>query len=155
MKKVTIITVGRKHSKELGVLVSEYEKRLSSVFSIEWKFIEPQIGKMSRDEQCERESTEILRLLDDNCNVILLDERGTQLENKNLADKIQGYVEQTKGLVFIIGGAFGVSDNLRQRANFVWSLSKLVLPHEIVRLIIIEQLYRSYAINSSLPYHHY
>ena len=87
--------------------------------------------------------------------LILLDERGKNLYSPDLATLLQQYADQsTKNLVFLIGGAYGVSDAVKKRADFYWSLSNLVFPHMLVRLILAEQLYRACTIMRNEKYHH-
>ena len=86
--------------------------------------------------------------------VILLDERGKNISSPELAKMLLNGFVNSQNFVIIIGGAFGVSEELRKRANFVWSLSKLVFPHQIVRLILVEQIYRAQEISSGGKYHH-
>lgn len=86
---------------------------------------------------------------------ILLDERGKQLTSPQWAQQLQQCMNQgTKTLVLLVGGAFGVTDNVRKRANQCWSLSGLVFPHQMVRLIVAEQVYRAFSILNNSPYHH-
>jgi 23S rRNA (pseudouridine1915-N3)-methyltransferase len=87
--------------------------------------------------------------------LVLLDEHGKMMSSEGLASFIQLRAnESTKNIVFLIGGAFGVSEAVKQRANFTWSLSKLVFPHQLVRLILAEQVYRACSINRNEKYHH-
>jgi 23S rRNA (pseudouridine1915-N3)-methyltransferase len=87
--------------------------------------------------------------------VWLLDERGEQLSSPALSKKIEVLkVHAVKNLTLIIGGAYGVDDTLRSRADFIWSLSDLVLPHQLVRLVLAEQLYRAGEIARGSGYHH-
>ena len=85
---------------------------------------------------------------------MLLDERGQNVDSPALASRLQGAFDSSKQVAVIIGGAYGVDDRVRQRADFVWSLSKLVFPHQLVRLILAEQLYRAQEIAGGRPYHH-
>lgn len=87
--------------------------------------------------------------------LILLDERGKNISSPELATTIQQRGnESTKRIVFVIGGAFGVDETVFRRANYVWSLSKLVFPHMIVRLVLAEQIYRACSIIRNEKYHH-
>ena len=87
--------------------------------------------------------------------LILLDERGKALNSPQWAHQLQSFMNQgAKVVVFLIGGAYGVTDVVRRRATQVWSLSPLVFPHQLVRLIMAEQIYRSVSILNNLPYHH-
>jgi 23S rRNA (pseudouridine1915-N3)-methyltransferase len=97
----------------------------------------------------------ILKKLQPYHYLILLDERGKQLTSPQWAQQFQQYMNQgTKTLVLLIGGAFGVTDNVKKRANQTWSLSPLVFPHQLVRLILAEQVYRAFSILNNSPYHH-
>lgn len=149
---IKIVTIGKK-SKDLQPVIDEYQKRLSSTQKIEWDYIMPS----SFDEQKARivESELITTKLKPNDIVWLLDERGEQVTSPALASKINVLKSQAASrLVIIIGGAYGVSDELRSSVNWQWSLSRLVFPHQLVRLILIEQLYRADQIYKGSAYHH-
>ena len=97
----------------------------------------------------------ILKKLQPQHYLILLDERGKMLDSTQWANQFQSFMNQgVRTLVILIGGAFGVTDAVRDRANQVWSLSKLVFPHQMVRLMIAEQVYRAFSILNNTPYHH-
>jgi 23S rRNA (pseudouridine1915-N3)-methyltransferase len=147
---IKIITVGSKSTDAMTSLIAEYEKRLPSSVRIEWQFLK---HGQSADAQSskQQESENILRTIASNSYCILLDETGFQTTNKKLSRLL---FETNKDITIIIGGAHGVSDEVKQKADSVLSLSKLVLPHQIVRLVLIEQIYRSYTIHINHPYHH-
>ena len=107
-------------------------------------------GVKARQEESER----ILSRLNAHDYVVLLDERGKALDSPGLADVLQGKLDQSRNVVIIIGGAYGVDETVHQRADLVWSLSPLVFPHQLVRLILTEQLYRAQQIATGGPYHH-
>ncbi|MEJ7671383.1 MAG: 23S rRNA (pseudouridine(1915)-N(3))-methyltransferase RlmH [Chitinophagaceae bacterium] len=87
--------------------------------------------------------------------LIVLEEKGKQLTSEKLAELIQLYANKSaKNLVFLIGGAYGIDQKIINRANFVWSLSQLVFPHQLVRLILAEQVYRACTIIRNEKYHH-
>jgi 23S rRNA (pseudouridine1915-N3)-methyltransferase len=97
----------------------------------------------------------ILKKLTAQHYLILLDERGKSLNSIQWAQQFQQCMNQgAKTLVLLIGGAYGVTDNIRKKANQCWSLSSLVFPHQMVRLIVAEQVYRSFSILNNAPYHH-
>ncbi len=97
----------------------------------------------------------ILKKLNANQYLVLLDERGKPLNSVQWSQQFQWCMNQgTKTLVILIGGAFGVTDAVKKRANQCWSLSNLVFPHQLVRLIVAEQVYRSFSILNNSPYHH-
>jgi 23S rRNA (pseudouridine1915-N3)-methyltransferase len=108
---------------------------------------------IERTKQQEEEL--ILKKLQTNHYLILLDERGKQLNSVQWSQQFQQLMNQgTKTLVLLIGGAFGVTDNVRKQARQCWSLSSLVFPHQLVRLIVAEQVYRAFSILNNSPYHH-
>lgn len=106
-----------------------------------------------RAKQLEEEL--ILKKLQAHHYLILLDERGKKLDSIQWSEQFQSLMNQgTKTLVILIGGAFGVSDAVKAKAKQVWSLSPLVFPHQMVRLIVAEQVYRAFSILNNSPYHH-
>lgn len=149
---LSILTVGKKHDSWIQEGIQEYQKRLSAPFTVEWELIPPSglSGEGARKEETKK-------LTDRSAKfdfVILLDERGTSLTSPHLSDLITPRLHTSEKIALIIGGAFGVDESLRQKADFVWSLSPLVFPHQLVRLILIEQLYRAQEISRQRPYHH-
>lgn len=102
----------------------------------------------------QEESGRILKRLNDSNYVVLLDERGTNIDSTTLSDELVALLDKSQQIVIIIGGAFGVDNTVFERANYVWSLSKLVFPHQLVRLILAEQMYRAQEIAGGKPYHH-
>jgi 23S rRNA (pseudouridine1915-N3)-methyltransferase len=109
---------------------------------------------MSPGEVQEREALELLRKLDSFDYVFALDERGKQLSSKDFARQLEKQMQTgVRSLAFVIGGAFGLSEKIRQRANYVLSLSELTLPHQLTRLVLVEQLYRAHTIMRGVSYH--
>lgn len=151
--KITIISVGKKHDSLFSSAIEEYMLRLSRVVDVRWHFISPS-GKEELIARKE-ESALIGTSLKKDSTVWLLDETGTQLSSIDVASKIEILKNSSvQELQIIIGGAYGVDDQLKQRADFIWSLSKLVFPHQIVRLLLVEQLYRASEIQKGSGYHH-
>lgn len=149
---IRIIIVGKRLGSELQAVADSYQKRLSPHANLDWHMLVP--SRLPDEAARNDESTRILAALKPNDIVILLDERGELMSNEAFADTYQTLASQHGQLVIVIGGAYGVSDELRQRAQLVWSLSPLVFPHELVRVILLEQLYRTYMVLQSHPYHH-
>lgn len=145
--KIFIITVGKKHSKDIRPLIELYEKRLKKNCDLTWEIIP--------SSNIDSESLAIEKRLSTEDFIILLDETGEQLTNNELAEKLE-YLQNSsvKRVVFVIGGAYGVNYNLMIRANLVFSISKLVFPHQLMRVILIEQVYRSFSIINGTKYHH-
>lgn len=144
---LVIVTVGKKHDPSIAEAILDYSKRLNHYLKTGWHIIKTSDPK--------EESAKILDSLktDDFC--LLLDDEGKNITSTDLAVLIgKEEVGGRKRLVVIIGGAYGFSDELKKRANFIWSLSKLTFPHQLVRLIVAEQLYRGYTIIKGEKYHH-
>jgi 23S rRNA (pseudouridine1915-N3)-methyltransferase len=149
--KITIIVVGRTNS-DYQDNINNYLKRLSQQ-TIEWLYISPASNDILKAK--ELESNLILAKLKPSDVVWLLDETGEQVTSPSLNNKINVLKNSSlQRLVIIIGGAYGVNNQLKQRATWIWSLSKLVFPHELVRLILVEQLYRASQIDRGTGYHH-
>jgi len=150
--KIKIITVGKKHESWVGEGIERYQKRLQSPFKIEWVFVanSPHSGITARQD----ESQAILKRLNANDYLVLLDERGEIVDSTELSALLMTELQSSRQIVIVIGGAYGVDESLRQRANYVWALSRLVMPHQLVRLILIEQIYRSQEIATGGQYHH-
>lgn len=144
---IRIIAIGKKHDKDLINIVERYQQRLRPPFGVQWLLLpySAHEGDRARDE----ESAAIMRHISNSEKVILLDERGRQMTSVEFSAELQ-----KDSVTIIIGGAYGVNDELRRRANIVLSLSKMVMPHQIVRLVLIEQIYRAQAIANHHPYHH-
>ena len=125
----------------------------------EWKFrleVMPTVRRSKNDKSrqaMEAEGKLILDRLDASEQVVLLDERGRQLDSRALAAKLTDWQHAGRDLCFIVGGPDGVSAGVRQRADFTWSLSSLTLPHGLARVLLAEQLYRGHALQTGHPYH--
>lgn len=155
--KIQLWSVGKPHDAYVKAGIDDFSKRLNNYFPAQWQIIPApkQSSSMSDQLQKKAEATAIMQLLDKDDFLILLDERGKQFSSPELAEVLQKRAnESTKRLIFLIGGAFGVDESITQRSNLVWSLSKLVFPHMLVRLILSEQLYRACTILRNEKYHH-
>lgn len=148
---ITVIAIGKKHEPWLSEGIERYEKRLAVPFNLNWILLQNSSQKDS--VAIKDESERILAKLKPDDFVILLDERGKMFDSPTLAKTLATPLEQSKNVVIIIGGAYGVSQEVSSRADMVWSLSPLVFPHQLVRLILAEQLYRAQTIHLGLPYH--
>lgn len=147
-----IIAIGKKHEKWVLNGIELFEKRLKKPFNLSWDILPH--SNFAEEKAREEETQRILAKIKPSDFVILLDERGKNISSPELAKMLSNGFVNSQNFVIVIGGAFGVSEELRQRANFVWSLSKLVFPHQIVRLILVEQIYRAQEISSGGKYHH-
>jgi 23S rRNA (pseudouridine1915-N3)-methyltransferase len=145
--KVLIISPGKGHDDTVASGIAKYEKRLSRSVDLAWLF--PPSGDV------EKEGASIVKALKDGDFVVLLDERGKDIDSLGLSSLIDKHkLSGAKRLVFIIGGAYGVSGEVKARAQATLKLSSLVFPHMLVRLILLEQLYRALSILGGSKYHH-
>lgn len=150
-------TVGKNHEPYVKEGIGLFTKRIANYYPVEWNIIpSPKNAAMlSEMDLKKKEGETICGFLQKDDHLVLLDERGKQFSSEELAVFIQKRAnESTKNIVFLIGGAYGVSDEVRKRANHTWALSKLVFPHQLVRLILAEQIYRACSINRNEKYHH-
>lgn len=147
-----IIAIGKKHEKWVLNGIELFEKRLKKPFNLNWDILPH--SNFAEEKAREEETQRILAKIKPSDFVILLDERGKNISSPELAKMLSNGFVNSQNFVIVIGGAFGVFEELRRRANFVWSLSKLVFPHQIVRLILVEQIYRAQEISSGGKYHH-
>ena len=155
--KIHFWSVGKLHEPYVKEGIETFSKRISHYYSVEWKLIPlvKNAASLSIADLKKNEADSILNLLLPGDVVILLDEKGKQLTSEQLADLIQRNANnRVKKIVFLIGGAYGVDERVMKRANYVWSLSKLVFPHQLVRLVLAEQVYRACTIIRNEKYHH-
>lgn len=149
---IKVLAIGKKHESWVEEGISRYAKRLKKPFDLSWQLL----NHSSRENDAARreESARILAKISADDFVVLLDERGKNVDSPTLADTLRAPIDSSRNVVIIIGGAYGVDASVHQRANFAWSLSKLVFPHQLVRMILTEQLYRAQDILAGGKYHH-
>tara|TARA_B110000305_G_C19403238_1_gene621306 strand:- start:799 stop:1272 length:474 start_codon:yes stop_codon:yes gene_type:complete len=155
--KITLISIGKTDNQHLEVLINDYIKRLG--FYVSFTFIViPDIKKaknLSEVQQKKAEGTEILKRIISSDTLILLDENGKSLSSIGFSEFLQKKMNSgLKKLVFCIGGPYGFSEDMYERAHGKISLSNMTFSHQMVRLFIIEQLYRGFTILKNEPYHH-
>ncbi len=155
--KIQFWSVGKNNESFVDEGIKLFTKRISNYYPVDWQIIStPKNAAVLSDVDLkQKEGETILNLLKKDDYLILLDERGKTLTSEGVANFIQQRAnESEKQLVFLIGGAFGVSKAVFERADYIWSLSPLVFPHQLVRLILAEQIYRACSINRNEKYHH-
>lgn len=146
--KLVIISVGKEKDEISDDIIRHFEIRLLRYLPLEWLYIVHDVTK-------EKEGDKILSLLKKEDYVVLLDEKGRDMKSEALAELIENrMVDSVRRMVFIIGGAYGASLSVTERANYIWKLSSLVFPHMLVRVILVEQLYRAFTIIKGEKYHH-
>ena len=149
---IRILAVGKKHESWVLEGIERYQKRLKRPFTVEWVLL-PHSARQDSDARRDESERMLSRLATDDY-VVLLDEQGKAIDSPTLSKLLLNPLQSSRPVTIIIGGAYGVDDSIHTRANFVWSLSPLVFPHQLVRLILTEQLYRAQEIAAGNPYHH-
>jgi 23S rRNA (pseudouridine1915-N3)-methyltransferase len=155
--KLSFWSIGKNHEPFIKLGVEDFTQRISKYFKVEWNIIPvpKNAGMLSEMDLRKKEGETILAWLEKGDYLVALDERGKQLSSEGLATFIQTRAnESTKRLVFLVGGAFGLHESVLKRADLSWSLSSLVFPHQLVRLILAEQVYRACTIIKNEKYHH-
>jgi len=155
--KISFWSIGKSHESYIKAGVEDFTHRISKYFKVEWNLIPvpKNAGMMSEMDLKKKEGEMILQWLNKDDYLVALDERGKQLTSEGLANFIQLRAnESTRQLVFLIGGVYGIDESILKRADFKWSLSQLVFPHQLVRLILAEQVYRACTILKNEKYHH-
>jgi 23S rRNA (pseudouridine1915-N3)-methyltransferase len=149
---ITIFAVGKKHEGWVSEGIQRYQKRLVKPFMVEWVLLPH--SSLTGDSARLEESQRILSRVDGFDYIVLLDERGRQLDSSSFSRLLRTQLDASVKVAIIIGGAYGVDDTVRAKAQLVWSLSPLVFPHQMVRLLLLEQIYRAQQIDSGGSYHH-
>lgn len=157
--KITIVTVGKIKEKYLKDAIAEYSKRLSKYCKLEIVEVPDEktpdnASEVVEDSIRSKEAERILKHVKDDSFVITLEINGKQLTSEELADKIEKLgVQGTSHITFIIGGSIGLGKEVLAKSNFALSFSKMTFPHQLMRVILLEQIYRSYRIMNGEPYH--
>lgn len=154
---IKLLTIGKTDHQQLQMLIDDYQKRLGFYIKFEFEII-PDLKKvknLSEDQQKQKEGEMILAKLSNTDLVILMDENGKQYDSVAFSEQLQKHMNSgIKQLVFVIGGPYGFSPEVYNKVNGKISLSKMTFSHQMIRLFMIEQLYRAFTILRNEPYHH-
>ena len=154
---IKLLTIGKTDNKALQSLIDDYSKRLCFYIKFDLEIIPDikNVKNLSESQQKEKEGELILAKLTSTDQLILLDEKGTTFSSVGFSDYLQKKMNSgAKTIVFVIGGPYGFSDEVYQKAQGKISLSLMTFSHQMVRLFFIEQLYRGFTILKNEPYHH-
>lgn len=157
--KITIISVGKIKEKYLADAIKEYSKRLSKYCKLEIIEVSDEKTEENASENLinqikDKEGERILKHISENSYVITLEILGEMISSENLADRINRIgLSGISHITFIIGGSLGLSANVSKRADYKLSFSRMTFPHQLMRVILLEQIYRAYRINMNEPYH--
>jgi 23S rRNA (pseudouridine1915-N3)-methyltransferase len=157
--KITLITVGKIKEKYLKDAIAEYTKRLSKYCKLEIVEVADEktpdrASEVVEDGIRSKEAERILKYVKDDAYIITLEIGGKQLSSEELSKKIESLgVQGTSHIIFIIGGSIGLGNEVLKKSDFALSFSKMTFPHQLMRVILLEQVYRSYRIMNGEPYH--
>lgn len=154
---ICCLFVGKPREAALREAAELYAQKLSRLARVEVFTVKDAPAALPRDERCRREGRDLLAKLPPSALPVALDERGEQWSSRELAGRLKAWEDAARQPWFIVGGAWGLSDEVRQRAKAaggLFSLGRITLPHELARVVLLEQLYRAASINKNLPYHH-
>lgn len=141
---IKIIAGGKKNVGAFSDIISEYEKRLRKPFDVEWEFCdEEKLARKMADWPFSGRDF-----------VICCDERGQNISSPEFSQRLEKAFVGGQNVMILIGGAYGFNESVRERADFVWSFSRLVFPHELFRTMVVEQIYRAQEIAKGGKYHH-
>ena len=151
---IKLIYLSRNKNNNIELLVNDYEKKINHFVKFSSFCLKNKSQSNEKSQIIKFESDLILKNINKEDTVVLLDEKGKEYSSFELANLIStNMMDRTKNLTFLIGGAYGFSKELKEIFNFKISLSKLTFPHDMARLIFCEQLYRSFTIINNIPYH--
>ena len=149
---IKIITVGKIKEEYFKDAITEYKKRLSKYTDIEIIEVQDE-GLVDIKTSLKKESERILKYINQKDYIITLEIEGKQLTSPELASKIDNIYNINSNITFIIGGSYGLADEIKQLSNFKLSFSKMTFPHQLFRVILLEQIYRAFKINNNESYH--
>lgn len=148
-----LICVGKVKNEHLKALIDDYTKRIGKYHKLEVIEVKDEPIRDNEKEVLDIEATRILSKIDKDDYVILLDLHGTSLDSISLAKKIDNLFNNYSKITFVIGGSLGLGEDIRKRANYKLKLSDMTFLHQMTRLIILEQIYRSFKILNNETYH--
>lgn len=155
MSKIGFIWVGKPKEKFYAQGCEHYWKKLSRFFKLEESMVKDGPGKLPPADRNKKEGEGILAKAKSSDMLIILDEFGERITSKKLASRLRTWTEDPNlRPTFVIGGPFGLSDEVKDAARVKLRLSDMTLPHELARLVLLEQLYRAGTILRGMPYHH-
>lgn len=154
--KITLLVVGKTTDTHIELLIQEYQKRLAHYIPFNIQVI-PELKNtkaLTPEQQKQTEGELILRTINSSTDLVLLDEHGKEFRSIEFADYVQKRMSSGRDVVFVVGGPYGFSQAMYERANGKISLSKMTFSHQMVRLFFVEQIYRAMTILRGEPYHH-
>ncbi len=153
--KLVVVTVGGSLPGWVTESIQVYKKKISQLVRFEFVQLKGErIGRKENERKVRSDSQQLASFLTSQDFVVLCDERGDLLTSTEFSKRLQQYLEsQSRRIVFVVGGPFGVDDTIRNRAQCLWSFSSLTLNHWIAQMVLMEQLYRGLTLWKGIPYH--
>ncbi len=151
---IDLVVVGSMKEKAMRQLVDEYAKRISKYAKLNIKELKDESNAQSEQQVLEKERDKLLKAIDPNSYLIIMDIKQKQLTSEAFAAKLNdiGIYENSK-ITFVIGGSLGIHPEIKQKANYRLSFSEMTFPHQLFRVMLLEQIYRAFRINNNAPYH--
>ncbi len=152
--KIIILSVGKAKDDQAAMMADRYFKRLRAFVSVTMETV-PEAKDSLPLRKMEKEGGALLKTLRERDFVVTLEERGERFDSQAFSGWLQSILEGTPGrVVMVIGGAFGLSEEIRRRSDFTLSLSPMTMPHELCLVVLLEQVYRAFTIMRGVEYHH-
>ncbi len=151
--RLQLLCVSKRPAAWVSEASHEYLKRLQGKVEFQVRELAPVQNAANAEQQRLREAELIRKALPSGARMVALDERGTAWSTQELADHLASWRETAHEVALVIGGAEGLADSVRETAAQVWSLSRLTLPHQLARVVVIEQIYRAWSLLNNHPYH--
>ncbi|MDP8268856.1 MAG: 23S rRNA (pseudouridine(1915)-N(3))-methyltransferase RlmH [Candidatus Tenebribacter davisii] len=154
--KIKIICLGKTKQKQIAGLIEEYQKRISKYIKLDWKIL-PDVkltGSKTIEIVKEQEAAILEKNLSTSALIIVLDENGKEFSSENFAHYLENKFNIGKDIIFVIGGVYGISSKIIKNANIVLSFSRLTFTHQMIRLVLAEQIYRAFTIIKGKKYHY-
>ena len=152
--RINLITIGKKMPNWINLGIEHYQKQLPSYYNFKITSLESQSRKSSSAENSKNlESKLLLEAASESTLLIAFDELGKQQTSKQISKSIESWQLEGESVALIIGGADGLSSEIKQKCHQLWGLSNLTMTHSMARLIVVEQIYRGYSLLNNHPYH--
>jgi 23S rRNA (pseudouridine1915-N3)-methyltransferase len=152
--RINLITIGKKMPNWINLGIEHYQKQLPSYYNFKITSLDSQSRKSSSAENSKNlESKLLLEAASDSTLLIAFDELGKQQTSKQISKSIESWQLEGESVALIIGGADGLSSEIKQKCHQLWGLSNLTMTHSMARLIVVEQIYRGYSLLNNHPYH--
>lgn len=151
--RLHLLCIGKRPPAWVASAVAEYRKRLTGALEVQCRDLPPATGAVPAAQQREREGVALLRAVPPRAFVVVLDEQGTLWSTAEFARELEAWRAAHQDVALIVGGAEGLAPAVKAAAGRRWSLSRLTLPHQLVRVVVLEQLYRAWSLLNNHPYH--